>query len=87
MINYDPVEELKEAWRGLKACRRFPHQGWEKWCKQPKQIFQKWMLNEMGVFMLLARGDPFNPAESWEKDLTSGRGSRLRICTVQEADN
>lgn len=69
-INYDPsreysVEELKDA------CRRFPLKGWEDWCNEPKDLFLKWMLNEMGAFMSLARGDPLKPmlglARSFEK--------------------
>jgi hypothetical protein len=31
--------------------------------QQPKHIFLKWMLNDMGAFMSLARGNPLNPAE------------------------
>jgi hypothetical protein len=59
-INYDPsrdysVEELKAA------CRRFPLKAWEDWCNEPKDLFLKWMLNEMGAFMSLARGDPLKP--------------------------
>ena len=61
-INYNPhrdysVNELKAA------CRIFPLEGWEAWAKEPKQIFTRWMLNEMGAFMALARDDPLKPME------------------------
>jgi hypothetical protein len=45
------------------ACRIFPLEGWEEWAREPKEIFTKWMLNEMGAFMSLARDDPLKPME------------------------
>lgn len=61
-INYNPargysLNELKTA------CRIFPLEGWEEWAREPKEIFTKWMLNEMGAFMSLARADPLKPME------------------------
>jgi len=88
-INYDSsrdysVEELKDA------CRRFPLQGWEKWCDQPKDIFLKWMLNEMGAFMSLARRDPLKPTEDlakgfdeWKKE-QNAKMYRKRMIEVPE---
>jgi hypothetical protein len=87
-INYDPsrgysIEELKHA------CQRFPLEGWEKWCNEPKDPFLKWMLNEMGAFMSLARGDPLKPMiglargfEKWkaEQDAKSRRKQPWRKC-------
>jgi len=49
------IEELKDA------CRRFPVQGWESWCEEPKQLFLRWMLNEMSAFLSFARGDAPKP--------------------------
>jgi hypothetical protein len=70
------LEELKDA------CRRFPLEGWEDWYVEPKDVFTKWMLNEMGSFMSLARHDPLKPVkgiargfEKWkaEQDAKSPR--------------
>jgi hypothetical protein len=59
-INFNPSRDY--SLRELKdACRRFPLEGWEDWCDEPKDMFTKWMLNEMGAFMSLARGDPLKP--------------------------
>ncbi|PMD48063.1 hypothetical protein L207DRAFT_505147 [Hyaloscypha variabilis F] len=65
-INYDPkqkysVEDLKDA------CRRFPLEGWEQWSDMPKRMFLRWMLNEMGAFMSLARGDTLKPTPGLAK--------------------
>jgi len=65
-INYDPkqkysVEDLRDA------CRRFPLEGWEKWSDMPKRTFLRWMLNEMGAFMSLARGDTMRPTPGLAK--------------------
>ncbi|KAE9373781.1 hypothetical protein N431DRAFT_466050 [Stipitochalara longipes BDJ] len=81
-INYNPkrdysLDELKDA------CRNFPLEGWEEWCTRPKEIFTKWMLNEMGAFMSLARGDPLEPMEglapgyeNWKKEQDAAHGLR-----------
>jgi len=47
-INYNPargysLNELKAA------CRISPLEGWEEWAREPKEIFKKWMLNEMSL--------------------------------------
>ena len=42
-----------------------------------KHIFPKWMLNEMGDFMSLARGDPLNPAEFMAEDFNKRKRGQV----------
>jgi hypothetical protein len=73
------VEDLKDA------CRRFPLEGWEKWLDMPKRTFLRWMLNEMGGFMSLARGGIMRPTpglakgfDKWKKQqIAKARQKRM----------
>jgi len=89
-INFNPkknysLEELKEA------CQNFPLEGWQEWSTRPKEKFMRWMLNEMGAFMSLARGDPLEPMEGlatgfeqWKKYQVGGHSPRRTPRKIQK---